>query len=285
MSLWRSITRFAQEPAPSYVFEMSEAGIAYAAGGKRGFEPFPPGTLLASPVEDNLRVPNAASDAIQRISPVNGGGKKRRSAAVILPDHAVRVSLLDFDSFPSSPEERQALVRFRVKKTIPFDIESASVSYWVQPAGNSKKNVDVIAVTVAFEILARYEALFRGAGFQPGEVTASSLAALELYREPGVAVIAKLAGSILSVMALDDGQLRLFRCLPIEDASDEEILSVLQPTFAYVEDELGRAVGKLVTCGLERLPGSLRVPVEPLRSRLGPVNSSNAGLLGYMEAM
>ena len=86
-------------------------------------------------------------------------------------------------------------------------------------------------------------------------------------------------------MALDDGQLRLFRCLPVEDASDEEILSVLQPTFAYVEDELGRSVGKLVTCGLERAPAGLKVPVELLRSRLGPVNPSNAGLLGYMEAM
>lgn len=285
MSLWRSITRFAQEPAPGYVFELSEAGIAYAAGGKRGFEPFPPGTLQASPVEDNIRVPNAASDAIQRISPANGSGKKRRSAAVILPDHAVRISLLDFDSFPASPEERQALVRFRVKKTIPFDIDSASVSYFVRSAGVGKKNVDVIAVTVAFEILARYEALFRGAGFHPGEVTASSLAALELYREPGVAVIAKLAGNILTVMAVDQGQLKLFRCLPIEEPSDQQILDVLQPTFAYVEDELGRSVGKLVTCGIERAPAGLKVPVELLRSRLGPVNGSNAGLLGYMEAV
>ena len=33
------------------------------------------------------------------------------------------------------------------------------------------------AVTVAIEILAKYEALFRAAGFHPGEVTPSSLAA------------------------------------------------------------------------------------------------------------
>jgi len=286
MSLWRSITRFAQEPAPGYVFEMSEAGIAYSAGGKRGFEPLPAGTLQASPVEDNLRVPNAAAEAIQRIAPPNGSGKKRRSTALILPDYAVRVSLLDFDSLPSSPEEREALVRFRVKKTIPFDIDSAAVSYSILPAaGNGKKNVDVVAATVAFEILARYEALFRGAGFHPGEITASSLAALELCREPGLVVVAKLAGNILTVMALDDGRLKLFRCLPIEEPSDEEILGVLHPTFAYVEDELGRSVGKLVTCGLERAPAGLKAPVELLRSRLGPVNGSNAGLLGYMEAV
>jgi type IV pilus assembly protein PilM len=285
MSPLRAITRFAQEPAPSYVFELSEAGIAYSIGGKRGFEALPAGTLQPSPVEDNLRVPNVAADAIQRIAPANGSGKKRRPAAIILPDHAVRVSLLDFDSFPSSTEERLALVRFRVKKAIPFDIDSASVSYSARPTSkDGKKGADVIAVSVAFEILARYEALFRGAGFQPGEVTASSLAALELHRDPGVAVIAKLAGATLTVMVLDDGQLKLFRCLPVEDASDEELLSVLQPTFAYVEDELGRSVGKLVTCGLTQAPAGLRVPVEVLRSRLGPVNGSIAGLLGYLEA-
>ena len=64
-------------------------------------------------------------------------------------------------------------MRFRVKKTVPFDIESAAVSYWVQPAAGSKGKVEVVAVTVALEILARYEALFRNAGFQPGEVTTS----------------------------------------------------------------------------------------------------------------
>ena len=53
---------------------------------------------------------------------------------MILPDYAARVSVLDFDSFPSTPEEQLSLVRFRVKKTIPFDIDSAAVSYYVQPA-------------------------------------------------------------------------------------------------------------------------------------------------------
>jgi type IV pilus assembly protein PilM len=285
MSLWRAITRIAQEPPPANVFELSEAGIAYSIHGKRGFEALPAGALLASPIEDNLRVPNAVADAIQRIAPANGGGKKRRPAAVILPDHAVRVSLLDFDSFPASHEERLALVRFRLKKTLPFDIDSASVSYWVRPSNGGRKEVEVVAATVALEILARYEALFRNAGFHPGEVTSSALAALELYRDSGVAVVAKLAGNILTVMVLDDGQLKLFRCVPVEAPSDDEILGVLHPTFAYIEDELGRSAGKLVTCGLERVPAGLRAPAEPLRSRLGPVNGFNAGLLGYLEAV
>lgn len=283
MSLWKSITRFAQDPAPAHVFEMSEAGIAYSANGHQGFAEFPEGTLVASPVEDNLLSADVLTQTIQRIAP-GAAGKKRRPAAVILPDHAVRVSLLDFDSFPSSPEEQLSLVRFRVKKTVPFDIESAAVSYWVQP-GTAGKKKEVVAVTVAFEILARYEALFRSLGFHPGEVTSSSLAALELYREPGVVVIAKLAGNIVTIMAVADGHLKLFRCLPLEEITDEELLGVLHPTFAYVEDELSQPVSKLLLCGFGRAPEGISVPTETLRSRLGQVNGFNAGLLGYLEAV
>ncbi|MEO8099590.1 MAG: hypothetical protein ABI811_17965 [Acidobacteriota bacterium] len=277
--------RLARDPAPNHVFELSEAGIAYSAGGQQGFAEFQPGTLVVSPLEDNILSAEAASAAVQRIAPVNGSGKKRRPATVILPDYATRVSLLDFDSLPPAPEEQLALVRFRVKKTIPFDIESAAVSYWIQPGGGGKKKTDVVAVTVSFEILARYEALFRGAGFHPGDVTTSSLAALELYRENGVVVIAKLTGNVLTVIALADGHLKLFRCLTLDEINDEELRGVLQPTFAYIEDELGVRVSKLVVCGLSRAPEGMDIPVEPLRSRLGAVNGYNAGLLGYLEAV
>ena len=284
MSLWKTLTRFAQDPAPAHVFEFSEAGVAYSAGGNQGFAELHPGSLVVSPVEDNLLSSDAVSQAIQRVAPGNAG-KKRRPAALILPDNAVRVSLLDFDSFPSSPEEQLALVRFRVKKTVPFDIEAAAVSYYVQPGTGGKKKADVVAVTVAFEILARYEALFRSLGFHPGQVTSSSLAALELYRDSGVVVIAKLAGSVVTVMAIADGKLKLFRCLQLEEVTDDELLGVLHPTFAYIEDELAQPVSKLLLCGFGRAPEGISVPTESLRSRLGSVNGFNAGLLGFLEAV
>jgi type IV pilus assembly protein PilM len=282
MSLLRKLSHLVQEPPPKCVFELSEAGIAFSVNGQQGFAELEPGDLLASPVEDNLLSKDAISSAIQQAA---GNNRKRRQAAVILPDHAVRVTLLDFDSFPTSPEEQLALVRFRVKKTIPFDIDSAAVRYWVQPGTGGKKKADVIAVVVAHEILARYEALFRSAGFQPGEITPSSLAALELYREPGVAVLVRLAGRIVTVIALADGRLKLFRCLALDEVSDEELLGVLQPTFAYVEDELGQPVNKLLTCGFARTPQGITMPVEPLRSNLGQVDGFNAGLLGYLESV
>jgi type IV pilus assembly protein PilM len=273
-----------KDPPPSWVFELSEAGIAFARDGTVGFEPLPGGALRVSPLEDNVLQPEAVAHALQRIAPVNGN-RKRRPAAVILPDYAARVSVLDFDSFPSAAEEQASLVRFRVKKTVPFDVDSAAVSFWAQNSSNGVKKVEVTAVTVALEILARYEALFRNAHFHPGEVTTSTLSALSLCPGEGVIVLAKLAGKVLSVAVMLGGQVKLFRCLALEDASEEEILAVLYPTFAFVEDELGQPVSKLVTCGFDFVPQSLQVAVEPLRSRLGTANPFNAGLLGYLEGV
>jgi type IV pilus assembly protein PilM len=288
MSLWKQITHLVKDPPPEHILELSEAGIAYSRNGETGFQAFEPGVLAVSPTADNLLQPNAVASALARIAPPNGN--KRRPATVILPDYAARVSLLDFDSFPSSPEEQLPLVRFRVKKTIPFDIDSAAVSYWAQPASTNAgvKKVEVVAVTVAMEILARYEAVFRTANLYPGEVTTSGLAALNLCGAGGVVVIAKLTGNVLTVMAVDDGQLKLFRCLMIADAGNgendnEEILAVLNPTFAYIEDELGQKPEKLMLCGFAKPLEGLNIEMEPLRSHLGTANSYNAGLLGYLE--
>lgn len=292
MPLWSRISQLVKDPPPDYVFEFSEAGIAFAHRGKgrggaeTGFAPFEPGTLAPSPVEDNLRRPEAIVPLLAQIAAPNGN-KKRRPAAVILPDYAARVSVLDFDAFPSGAEEQLSLIRFRLKKTLPFDIDSAAVSYFVQPSETGRK-IEVVAVTVALEIIARYEALLRGANFHPGEVTTSALAALNLYRSPDqsgdVAIVAKLAGRALSLMVLAGDSLKLFRCVELEAPGEPEILSVLQPTFAYIEDELGTSARRLILCGFPNgaLAG-LNRETEVLRSRLGSPGAFNAGLLGYLE--
>jgi type IV pilus assembly protein PilM len=294
MSLWNQVTSLVKDPPPSHIFELSEAGIAFAKSetGQIGFQAFEPGTLVVSPVEDNVIKPDVIAKIIERIEPAvslkNGSknaSKKPRPASVILPDYAARVSLLDFDSFPSSPEDQLALIKFRVKKTIPFDIDSAAISYCVQPAAGSK-NVEVIVVTVSLDIIARYEALFRNAGFQPGEVTTSALAALNLYDGDGVAVVAKLSGHTLSVMVVSGTTLKLFRCVTLEEVSQDEMRAVLHPTFAYVEDELGSPARKLFVCGFSpgALPG-LDCQVETLRSPFGVPGPFDAGLLGYMKTV
>ena len=292
MSFFNQISQLVSEPSPGYVFELSEAGIAFLHPARSrgeaeiGFLPFEPATLAVSPVEDNILKAEAVTAVLRNIAPLDGA-KKRRRAAIILPDYAARVNVLDFDSFPSTPDEQLGLIRFRLKKTLPFDIDSAAVSYYAQPAGaDSGGKIEVVAVIVALEVIARYEALFRAMNFHAGEVTTSALASLNLYPETGnqVSVIAKLGGNVLTVMVMQGAALKLFRCVALSQVTEEEVMAVLRPTYSYVEDGLAAPVNQLILCGfregaLTGLPGER----GQLHSRFGMPGAYNAGLLGYLE--
>src|SRR5271170_3013773 len=237
-----SLANLLQDPPPTHAFELSEEGISFAPvaePARAGFVPFEPGTLLVSPVHDNIQQPHALFEQIRSLVPANGHRKRR--AAVILPDYCARIAVLDFDTFPTDLDEQQALVRFRLKKSVPFEVDTAVVSYVEQPrTSNSPASarVEILAAVMSAEIVAQYEAPFRTAGFHPGLVTTSSIAALNLLAPDGISLLVKLSGRVLSVLVLQESTVNLARCIEMEGGRLEDIESVLHPTIAYVEDEL-----------------------------------------------
>jgi type IV pilus assembly protein PilM len=286
-----SLANLFKDPPPAFAFELSEDGIAFAQRGaaeQHGFKRFEAPVLKISPVHDNVQNADALKATIDTIVPQDG---KKRRAALILPDYCGRVAVLDFNSFPAAAEEQLALVRFRMKKSVPFDVETAVVAYYAQPRAG-KGNIDVVVAVMAREIVTRYEAPFRAAALQPGDVTTSSLAMLNSVQPDGLTMVAKLCGRTLSAMVLDGSTLKLFRCVEMEDASRTEIEAVLHPTFVYIEDELHRTLGRLLLCGFGADGPSLaqewqdqwNAKVEVLRSRFGAPSQTDAGLLGYLEA-
>jgi type IV pilus assembly protein PilM len=274
-------------------FEISEAGIAAARIGARAeleFQPLKPGTISVSPMRENVIDPDDFSMAVRAVAGTQAA-RKRKDIALILPDFSARTSVLDFDSFPSDPKEQGSLIRFRLKRSVPFDVDSAAVSYWAQAAANKK--VDVVVVIAPLEIVSRYEAPFRAAGMIPGLVTTSAIAALELAPEGGLSVMAKITGHVLTVLVRVKGALKLVRCLELPSAELEDVAAVLIPTFVYMEDNLGGRPEKLILCGFGQQTGEaqrrfqeeLGVEVEPLRSPLGTPGENNAGLLGYLRSI
>src|SRR5437899_1723141 len=160
-----------QDPPPGMAFEISEAGIAAARIGSRAeleFQPLKSGALSVSPLKENVIDPDAFTTAVRTLANTQAG-RKRKDIALILPDFSTRMAVLDFDNFPSDAKEQSALVRFRLKRSVPFDVESAALSYCPQAPVN--KRVDVVVVLAPLEIVARYEAPFRAAGMVPGLVT------------------------------------------------------------------------------------------------------------------
>ncbi|MDZ4802982.1 MAG: hypothetical protein SGI92_32895 [Bryobacteraceae bacterium] len=280
-----------KDPPPDFVFEITEEGIAWArpaAGTPPGFAPLESGILNVSPLSDNVLKPDALADKIRSITAGAGGGRKRGTAVIILPDYAARVAVLGFDMFPTDPREQLSLVRFRMKKSVPFDVESAVVGYHAQSAGKNK--TECVVAVAALEIVARYEAAFRAAGLQPGWVTTASMAMVELLPEKGVSVLTRLSGRYLSVIVANGQVMRLVRTVELTEVTPDEMMGVLFPTLAFVEDEMGGTADRIYFVGFDaagRLPdwvSELQVPAETLRSRFGAPGASNAGLLGYLES-
>jgi type IV pilus assembly protein PilM len=112
----------------------------------------------------------AVRTALEQVS------QRSHDVTLVVPDAAVRVLLLDFDELPAKASEALPVVRFRLKKLLPFDADDAAVSYQVM--ASSKGMVQVLAVAMPREVLAEYESVVREAGFEPGAVLPSTLAAL-----------------------------------------------------------------------------------------------------------
>ena len=282
-----------RDPPPAMAFEISEAGIAAARIGSHAeleFQPFRPGTVTVSPLKENIADPAEFILAVRSLSATQAA-RKRKDAALILPDYSARIAVLDFDQFPSDAKEQGSLVRFRVKRSVPFDVDSAALSYCAQ--AGEKGRVEVVVVLAPLEIVSRYEAPFRTAGMNPGLVTMSSLAALELAPDNGLSVFAKLTGRVLTVLVRDKHILKMARCLEMPSNELEDVADVLIPTFVFIEDNLGRRAEHLILCGFgsrteeatQRFAEELAVEVEPLRSPLGTPGEYNAGLLGYLRSI
>jgi hypothetical protein len=119
------------------------------------------------------------------------------------------------------------------------------------------------------------------------------LSALELAPETGLSVIAKLTGRVLTVLVRQAAVIKLVRCIELQEPSVTDIAAVLNPTFVYVEDNLGGRADRLVLCGLggqtdeaqRRFEEELAVPVERMNSPLGVPGENNAGLLGYLRSI
>ncbi len=130
MSIWNKIASLVSDPPPSHLFELSEAGIAFANGKQTSFHDFEPGTLLVSPVEDNLLRADAVASMIGRMAQGNATGKKRKPAAVILPDYCgarerarfrfVSVIAGRTEFAGAIPREENDSVRYRFRGGEPF---------------------------------------------------------------------------------------------------------------------------------------------------------------------
>lgn len=290
-----------RDPPPQLIFEIGDDGVSAVRQDSKTYQPvanayreLPAGTLQTAPGRPNVQEPEVFAAVIESLLEELGPARSP-DTALILPDGAARLTVLDFDNFPGDDKERLSLIRFRLKKTVPFDIERARIAY--QPQSVSGGISALVAVMLP-DVVSQYEAPFKHAGLRPGYVSLSTAAALNLVDGSGVTMLAKLAGRSLTMAATQNGAVRALRTVAVapgvdlaSPASLRDILADLFPTFVFVGDSLGLPVTKLALCGFGPLlndalslwPQELGCEVEPLRSTSGAVEGHDAGIWGYLS--
>lgn len=213
-----------------------------------------PGSVVPDLVEENLRQPSAVRQGIR--SALEGVAKRSHDVIAIVPDAAVRVMLVEFDTLPADREEALGVVRFRLKKSLPFDVEKAKVSYHAQRIGNEMK---VVAAVALGSVIEDYEAAFRDAGFNPGFVLPSTMAALGAADGKRPTLVVKVDAHTTSIAILNESQLQLFRTL--ENArgvtiSGEQLAEEVYPSVVFFQDTYHLNLEHIYVSGLPESMGA-----------------------------
>jgi type IV pilus assembly protein PilM len=244
-----------QGARPPAAVEISPQGVLAAASPGPGqspvyaFEPLPPGAIVPGIGEQNLRAPEVVASAIRtaldQVSP------RSRAVTLVLPDTVVRVFFLDFDSLPAKAVEVLPILRFRLRKMIPFEVEHAGLSY--QVLVENKTECKVLAAVLPGPVLAEYEAAVREAGYEPGAVLPSSLAALGGIDSTEPVLAANLSPLALTTSITNAQDLLLYRTLDLpEDPALrlQEVQRGVSVAAAYFEDKLGVRPQRLYFAGI-----------------------------------
>jgi type IV pilus assembly protein PilM len=219
--------------------------------GAVGRYPLASGVVTPSLTSQNVQDGKALREAIEQAVAAAGG--RGEDLIAVLPDPAVRVTLLDFDALPERRQEADAAVRFRLRKSLPFDVEKAALSFDAQ---RTPRGLRVAAAIVLRSVLDEYESAFRAAGCSPGVVLPSSLAALGAVGDLRPTMMLKVGEEATSVAVASSGHLLLYRLLDGTGSNGgvvERLAEEIYPALVYFEDTYGLSVEQILVSGVVEL--------------------------------
>jgi type IV pilus assembly protein PilM len=277
-------------PHPLTVCEVAPGYVAAARWGRTGTdleafanEPLSPGAVGPTAVETNLlnaeEVRAAVASVFARLR------ARPQDVALLLPDPVIRIFVLHFDAFPRSRADALPLLRWRLKKSVPFEAEETLVSFMRQAP--REEGVDVVTGLARLRIVREYEHLLESVGMAPGVVMSSTLAALPLLNDRRPALLARLAGNALTTAIVREGILCGYRCidLPARDSevTPQMLLDEIYPLAAYYQDSWSEGIAVVCLAGTQgrfeefrpSLERELRCPVTSLLAA-----AAGEGLLG-----
>jgi type IV pilus assembly protein PilM len=259
--LGRVIRWLEATPHPSVALEVlpeQVAGVRFSrTGALDGFavEALPPGALAASAIESNLLNPPVVKAAITKVA--ERLRAKDEDVALLLPDPVIRVFVQHFDDFPRSSDEAIPMLRWKLKKSVPFEVDETLLSYMRQTP--RADGVDVVTAIARLRIIREYEALLDTLQLRAGVVLSSTLAAITLLDDKRPTLLARVSGTSLTTAIVREGVLAGYRCTELPATSREitpqMLLEEVFPLAAYYQDTWQEGIQAVRVAGLgNRLP-------------------------------
>lgn len=213
-------------------------------------------TVAPSLTDPNIRDMEKARltvrDALQQT------GFKGSEIALIIPDDAARIAFVTAENMPKNAEEQKTFLRWKLKKTVPFDVDSAQI------ACRTVGPQEVLVALSPRSIIEGYENLFDAMDVQAGFVLPSTLAALNLFNAPaGDTLVLKVAPDCITTTVFQQRRIKFYRRVTDVTA----LYDAVYPTLMYYQDKLGGETLRQVTvCGYDT---DLRDSLAELQEKLG----------------
>ena len=222
-------------------------------------ERLPDGLVAPSLTTPNLTDKTAIAAAVQRV--LRAVGVSRGRVAVVIPDGAAKVSLIRFEKVPAKAEDLGQLVRWQVRKSVPFPIEQSHVTW--TPGVTDANGTDYVVTVARQDIVQDYEQAVAAAGVQVGLVDLATFNLVNLLlagegagAAAGDWLLIHVTPDASTMAIVRDGALLLFRHRPID--GEGSLSDLGHQTAMYYEDRLGgRGLSRALIAARDVGPGVL----------------------------
>lgn len=250
------ITRLFAPPRPTVAIEIGARHVSVLRLGPgappavvaHAVEPLPAGAVVASLSSSNILDPAAVTAALARAVAGVGGA---RHAALVVPDAVAKVSLVRFDQVPAKAADLDAMLRWNIRKSLPFKPEDAQVAYGegVVVDGGGR---EFVVSAARRDLIAEYEGVCGAAGVHAGVVDLATFNLVNLYlvSAGGTAdwLLVHLAMDYVTIAIVRDGAVIFYRHRGAD--GDESLADLVHQTAMYYEDRLsGRGFARVLVAG------------------------------------
>ena len=269
------ITRLFTPPRLSVALEIAAghvAAVRLGAGAPpaieaHAVEALPDGAVVPSLAASNIVDPAAVTAALGRALSGVGGG---RHVALVVPDAVAKVSLVRFDQVPAKAADLDAMLRWNVRKSLPFKAEDAQMTYGDGALVDGGR--EFVVASARRDIIAEYEGVCTAAGVHAGlvDLATFNLVNLQLASASGGGdwLLVHLAADQVTLAIVRDRAVIFYRHRGAD--GDESLADLVHQTTMYYEDRLGgRGFGRVLVAGASHGPDSADGLRRSLEQRLG----------------